>query len=409
MNGYRTPHNLSSGGAGPGAYTHQDAISYNGGAGGAGGAGDAGGAGASEPDGPGNIYGQGASNLGASKTAPLGRGAPSAGGRGNGALGVGVPAPLQQGQLLEAAGAARIGTVAPAGLGSAGSAFSTSTATAAAAAAAPPRTGTETRVFSYKGKQLEIRNVYRDTWEQELAQIREVATKYKVIAMDTEFPGVVARPLSAHRGVVDFAYQTMRCNVDLLKIIQIGLAFCDESGSLASGCPCWQFNFHFNLDEDLFAQDSIDLLKRSGIDFKAHASRGINAADFAEQLMMSGLVLCPDITWVSFHGGYDFGYLLKMLTGSALPADQGRFFELMRTYFPRTFDEKFLMTECDSLHQGGLNRLATDLEVRRIGQTHQAGSDSLLTMQTFFKLKHAVFGGELPPSSEGRLYGYNAK
>ena len=31
----------------------------------------------------------------------------------------------------------------------------------------------------------------------------------------------------------------------------------------------------------------------------------------------------------------------------------------------------------------------------RIGQVHQAGSDSLLTAQTFFKLKHVVFGNEL--------------
>lgn len=44
---------------------------------------------------------------------------------------------------------------------------------------------------------------------------------YPYVAMDTEFPGVVARPITdqyAH----DYQYQTLRCNVDLLKIIQLG-------------------------------------------------------------------------------------------------------------------------------------------------------------------------------------------
>ena len=36
--------------------------------------------------------------------------------------------------------------------------------------------------------------------------------------------------------------------------------------------------------------------------------------------------------------------------------------------------------------QGGLSRLAEVLEVQRIGQTHQAGSDSLVTGGSFFKL-----------------------
>lgn len=36
--------------------------------------------------------------------------------------------------------------------------------------------------------------------------------------------------------------------------------------------------------------------------------------------MTSGLVLLPNVTWLSFHSGYDFGYLIKLLTCSNLPA-----------------------------------------------------------------------------------------
>uniref|UniRef100_A0A915I340 Uncharacterized protein n=1 Tax=Romanomermis culicivorax TaxID=13658 RepID=A0A915I340_ROMCU len=32
----------------------------------------------------------------------------------------------------------------------------------------------------------------------------------------------------------------------------------------------WQFNFKFSLGEDMYAQDSIDLLTNSGIKFKKH-------------------------------------------------------------------------------------------------------------------------------------------
>lgn len=95
------------------------------------------------------------------------------------------------------------------------------------------------------------------------------------LVQDTEFPGVVARPVGSFASHTDYHYQTLRCNVDLLKIIQLGITFADERGELADDCPTWQFNFKFNLQEDMYAQDSIDLLTRSGIDFRHHEEHGI--------------------------------------------------------------------------------------------------------------------------------------
>jgi len=40
---------------------------------------------------------------------------------------------------------------------------------------------------------------------------------------------------------------------------------------------------------------------------------------------------------------------------------------------------------------GGLQEIANQLDVQRIGKRHQAGSDSLLTAQTFFKLRELFF------------------
>jgi len=39
----------------------------------------------------------------------------------------------------------------------------------------------------------------------------------------------------------------MRCNVDLLKIIQIGLTLSDEDGNYPQDVSTWQFNFHFSV------------------------------------------------------------------------------------------------------------------------------------------------------------------
>jgi CCR4-NOT transcription complex subunit 7/8 len=38
----------------------------------------------------------------------------------------------------------------------------------------------------------------------------------------------------------------MRCNVDCLKVIQLGVTLCDENGN-SPEVSTWQFNFQFNL------------------------------------------------------------------------------------------------------------------------------------------------------------------
>ena len=47
-----------------------------------------------------------------------------------------------------------------------------------------------------------------------------------------------------------------------------------------------------------------------------------------------------NIKWLSFHSGYDFGYLLKLLTDQNLPQDENDFFESLRLYFPTVYDVK---------------------------------------------------------------------
>jgi len=250
-----------------------------------------------------------------------------------------------------------------------------------------------------------IVDVWARNLHDELAKIMDIVDDYNYIAMDTEFPGVVARPLGCFKNAHDYHYQTLKVNVDLLKLIQLGLTFCNAHGRFLPGTCAWQFNFKFNLSEDTFAQDSIDMLQKSGISFSEHDQNGIDVEEFGEVLMTSGVVLNDDVRWMSFHSGYDFGYLLKVLTCTPLPKEETDFFELLRIYFPHIYDVKYLIKSVEQL-KGGLQKVAEDLQIDRIGPQHQAGSDSLLTAGTFFKIRSLFFENQIDDSKyEGVLYG----
>ena len=77
----------------------------------------------------------------------------------------------------------------------------------------------------------EIVNIWKHNLEDEFSRIRLIVQKYPWIAMDTEFPGVVARPRGEFRSAAEYQYQMLRCNVDMLKIIQLGITFFDVDGN----------------------------------------------------------------------------------------------------------------------------------------------------------------------------------
>jgi CCR4-NOT transcription complex subunit 7/8 len=59
----------------------------------------------------------------------------------------------------------------------------------------------------------------------------------------------------------------------------------------------------------------MDLLRRSGFDFEKHKVKGIPHQVLAEYFTTSGICYNPDLHWVTFHGGVDFGYILRVIMG----------------------------------------------------------------------------------------------
>lgn len=230
-----------------------------------------------------------------------------------------------------------------------------------------------------------IIEVYEENFIEQIKLLSSLLDEYNYIGMDTEFPGTV---FHLENMTEDFYYKSLKINVDKLKLIQLGITLTNEKGEYPKNYPyhTWQFNFEFDKDTELYKDDSINLLKKCGIDFNKLKKKGIKHKIFAEYFMVSNLVLNPDVHWVSFQGSYDFGYLLKLLINSDLPETEDAFTDLLNTYFINYFDIRVIVKDNDNLKKG-LNRLAEVLDVKREGQEHQAGSDSVVTIDVFFKLK----------------------
>lgn len=250
-----------------------------------------------------------------------------------------------------------------------------------------------------------------DVWSDNLLsafdKIRRVVTEYSYISMDTEFPGVVAKPVGSFLSQEALNYQQLQCNVNILKIIQLGLTFSDREGNMPTPST-WQFNFFFDIESDMYAEESLCLLLNANLDFKKHREKGIRDDDFGELLITSGLVLCSNVVWLSFHSFYDFGYLLKILSGNPLPRNSAEFHEVLDLFFRNFYDLKYPLADTQ-YSKKGLQEIAELLNIQRIGIAHQAGSDSLLTSKIFFRLRELEFANVVGSDALNKLYGISRR
>ena len=247
-----------------------------------------------------------------------------------------------------------------------------------------------------------IIEVYEDNFIQEMKNLISLIKEYNYIGMDTEFPGIV---YSLSNISEDFYYKSLKINVDSLKLIQLGITLSNEKGEYPKPCRTWQFNFEFDYTKDKFSQSSMLLLMSSGINFNKMKKNGIKHKKFIELFKNSGLVLNPNIHWISFHGSYDFAYLLSNLLGNSLPKNEKDFTQILGLFFPNHYDIRILVKNKNNL-KGSLNKLANILEIEREGKIHQAGSDSLVTIEVFWKLiKNGIISKEEIIEDKNILYG----
>ncbi|CAL5214805.1 unnamed protein product [Lathyrus oleraceus] len=262
-------------------------------------------------------------------------------------------------------------------------------------------------------KEVIIREVWAYNLEYEFNLILQAISEHHlIISMDTEFPGVIHSPKIDYRHLLPSDhYRYLKANVDDLKLIQVGLTLSDSEGNLpdfgTNNSYIWEFNFcDFDVNHDLCNQDSIDMLRRQGINFERNLFHGVDSKLFAELMFSSILVYNDFVTWVTFSSAYDFGYLVKILTGMNLPNLLEDFLKMVKVLFGKSvYDMKYMMKSCNSLYSG-LERVATTLNVcRAVGNAHQAASDSLLTWHVFDKMIKTYFKDDEAPKHAGVLFG----
>lgn len=275
-----------------------------------------------------------------------------------------------------------------------------------------------------------VRRVWAHNFEREFSIMSSVLKEFHLVSFDTEFPGTVLEPEKPYRHLTRVEkFRSMVENVNLTKLIQLGICLSDWEGNLpifgSEKGNVWEFNFReFDQEKDAHNPISIDLLKNQGIDLDKNKEQGIDAQHFAHTFLSSvfgtyaraafggcGMVdKDPKITWVMFHSLCDLGYMVKLLNNQLLPDNQFQFITLVFGYFGfNAFDVKEIAYPV-RLH-GGLDRIAEVLGVsRQGGKSHQAASDSLLTMKVFLKLRQKHFNGEdkkFMQEFNHKLYGLN--
>lgn len=252
-----------------------------------------------------------------------------------------------------------------------------------------------------------IKNVYAHNLKQEMLVISQLLEEFHYIGMDTEFPGIVySKETAQFRNLSN--YHLTKLNVDALKVIQVGITLADKDGYYPEETCTWQFNLKFDLSTDMYQQSSIQLLSSSGIDFEAHNTNGISHIEFGEYLLTSGLVLNENISWVTFHGIYDFAYLLKLIKNLKLPETEKDFYDDLDLYFNIYYDIRFVVQYTD-YSKGSLQKLASECNIQRIGTQHQAGSDSVVTLMIFYKLHFDTFVNVPISSYKNSLFHYIEK
>lgn len=268
---------------------------------------------------------------------------------------------------------------------------------------------------------LLIRRVGAHNYISEFRLIDSVLDRYPYIAIDTDFPGTYFESSKPYyERTAEEQYSVVKYNVDRLHLIQLGMSFFDAQGNRpdlgtnGSVSYAWEFNFSdFNLFQDPFVPQSIDLLI-NGVDLLFNRDNGIPSCRFGHAFLSSRLALSSSSTgttnrrWVSFQGGYDFAYLVKVITHKELPETLAGFMEKVKEIFgPQVYDIKNMIRSCNGLF-GGLERVAEQLRVEHgAGRSRQAGSDSHLTALVFSRLVDSYFPNHhtLVETHAGRLYG----
>jgi len=218
-------------------------------------------------------------------------------------------------------------------------------------------------------------NNFEEEFEGLLNAVNSAGGSEAIVAMDMEFPGFPCNDPQFSPPAVH--HQALRCNVDQLWPVQLGVAIMSTTGQQYG---VWTFNLRFDPDVDAHTDESLTFLRNAGLDLPRHRREGIAALTLGCKLAHSNLLglhgHAP--SWLTFSGSYDWAYLLKLVTlGQPLPVVTSAYEKALSVHCPKRHELR------DFLSSGSLEALGRRHGVKRHGHAHTAGSDALLTAELF--------------------------
>lgn len=246
-----------------------------------------------------------------------------------------------------------------------------------------------------------VKDVVKSNFYKEFSNIRELSTKYNVISINVESAGTLGRPIGKFKGKRDYVYQTIRVNVDLFNIFKVGISLCDQFGNKPEGIfSTWQLHCEVNPEVEMVPSEFLEFLDAASTIPETSASElkhsGINLRELAVVLTDSGLIMNNNITWISHSGGYDFAYLLRLITDRPLPNNREEFLGDLNIFFPNYYDldlinqrlnfQIFMLSGLKDelfLPPQHLEMLADGLQIPQLPHYKTTGGVSLLILITY--------------------------
>ncbi|XP_062179524.1 probable CCR4-associated factor 1 homolog 10 [Phragmites australis] len=236
-------------------------------------------------------------------------------------------------------------------------------------------------------------DVWAETVYEAFEDIRKLLQRGEgdefMVGVDSEFAipdGVV------HSGreppTADLHYEQLCSMVNGGDLVQVGITITDPMFKVLGA---WQFNLSFHTSWRAPWHAGVAFLRdEAKLKLEEHASHGIPVALFIHLLAGSGMINNSSLTWVSYMGYPDFGFLVRLLTGPhALPASRLEFLMLFWQLFPRSYDVRVFskLGRCGrEVIAGGLATVCQTLGVQRAGKAHHAWSDALSALQCLEKM-----------------------
>jgi CCR4-NOT transcription complex subunit 7/8 len=117
-----------------------------------------------------------------------------------------------------------------------------------------------------------VHDVWTTNFDAEFANLRRATKEATCVVPSIEFPGLCMTPLGTFFSREHFTYQQLIVNVNALKPIQFGFTLLDETANPESAISAvYQFNLHFDLNEDMFSEEAIQVYQEAGFDFRKHS------------------------------------------------------------------------------------------------------------------------------------------